>query len=105
MTRRIVLAVLLLVATLPALAQGLPQGTPKSAGNAQVAFVDGPRKCFSGGAGLLSTAGDHARFLSMLLGGGQVDGIRLLSPKTVQLMTANHVGTMFPEGQRGFGLG
>ena len=67
--------------------------------------MDGPRKCFSGGAGLLSTAGDYARFHSMLLGGGQVDGIRLLSPKTVQLMTANHVGTMFAEGQRGFGLG
>lgn len=75
------------------------------AGNAQAAFVDGPRKCFSGGAGLLSTAGDYARFLSMLLGGGQFEGTRLLSPKTVQLMTANHVGVLLDEGRRGFGLG
>jgi CubicO group peptidase (beta-lactamase class C family) len=75
------------------------------AGNAQVAFMDGPRKCFSGGAGLLSTAGDYARFLSMLLGGGQLEGFRLLSPKTVQLMTANHVGALLDEGRRGFGLG
>jgi CubicO group peptidase (beta-lactamase class C family) len=75
------------------------------AGNAQAAFVDGPRKCFSGGAGLLSTAGDYARFLSMLLGGGQLGGTRLLSPKTVQLMTANHVGALLDDGRRGFGLG
>jgi CubicO group peptidase (beta-lactamase class C family) len=84
---------------------GKLQRAAPGAGNAQAAFVDGPRKCFSGGAGLLSTAGDYARFLSMLLGGGQLDGTRLLSPKTVQLMTANHVGTKFAEGQRGFGLG
>jgi CubicO group peptidase (beta-lactamase class C family) len=66
------------------------------AGNAQDAFVDGPRKCFSGGAGLLSTAADYARFLTMLLGGGQLDGTSLLSPKTVQLMTANHGRNWFP---------
>jgi CubicO group peptidase (beta-lactamase class C family) len=84
---------------------GKLQRAAPGAGNAQTAFVDGPRKCFSGGAGLLSTAGDYARFLAMLLGGGQLDGTRLLSPKTVQLMTANHVGALFAEGRRGFGLG
>jgi CubicO group peptidase (beta-lactamase class C family) len=68
-------------------------------------YVNGPRKSFSGGAGLLSTAGDYARFLQMLLNGGQLDGVRLLGPKTVQLMTANHVGSLYQEGRLGFGLG
>jgi CubicO group peptidase (beta-lactamase class C family) len=68
-------------------------------------YVEGPRTCFSGGAGLLSTITDYARFLQMLLGGGALDGVRLLAPKTVALMTANHVGDRFEEGRRGFGLG
>jgi CubicO group peptidase (beta-lactamase class C family) len=49
-------------------------------------YVTGPRKCFSGGAGLLSTAGDYARLLQMLLNEGELDGVRLLSPKAVELM-------------------
>ena len=68
-------------------------------------FVDGPRKCFAGGAGLLSTATDYARFLQMLLNGGELDGVRLLSPKTIELATSNHVGTLFNDGKTGFGLG
>jgi CubicO group peptidase (beta-lactamase class C family) len=68
-------------------------------------YVDGPRKCFSGGAGLLSTATDYARFLQMMVNGGELDGVRLLSPKTVELITSNHVGTLFNEGKSGFGLG
>jgi len=68
-------------------------------------YVDGPRKCFSGGAGLLSTASDYARFLQMLLNGGELDGVRLLGPKTVELATSNHVGKLFNEGLTGFGLG
>ena len=71
----------------------------------QGAYVDGPRACFAGGAGLLSTAPDYARFLMMLENGGALDGVRLLGPKTVELMTANHVGTLFGEGNTGFGLG
>jgi CubicO group peptidase (beta-lactamase class C family) len=67
-------------------------------------YVNGPRVSFSGGAGLLSTAEDYARFLQMLCNGGELEGIRLLSPKTVQLMTVNHVGNLFSENQ-GFGLG
>ncbi len=58
----------------------------------QGAYVDGPRASFSGGAGLLSTASDYARFLQMLLNGGQLDGARILSPKTVELMTVDHLG-------------
>jgi CubicO group peptidase (beta-lactamase class C family) len=48
----------------------------------------------AGGAGGASTAGDYARFLQMLLNRGQLDGVRLLSPTTVALMTADHLGSM-----------
>lgn len=75
----------------------------------QGAYVDGPRKSFSGGAGLLSTAEDYGRFLQMMLNGGELDGVRLLSRKSVELMTANHVGELMAEGfgtdGQGFGLG
>src|SRR6185436_101849 len=74
-------------------------------GRNQGAYVDGPRASFSGGAGLVSSASDYARFLQMLLNGGELDGARLLSPKTVELMTSNHVGTLYNEGRFGFGLG
>lgn len=71
----------------------------------QGAYLKGPRKSFSGGAGLLSTANDYARFLSMLLNGGELDGRRLLSRKSVELMTVDHLnGVPYREGQ-GFGLG
>jgi CubicO group peptidase (beta-lactamase class C family) len=49
-----------------------------------------PAKFFSGGGGLVSTAQDYLRFCQMLLNGGVLDGVRLLSPKTVQLMTSDH---------------
>ena len=68
-------------------------------------YVTGPRKCFSGGAGLLSTTGDYARLLQMLLNEGELDGVRLLSPKTVQLMRANHTGTKMADKTGAFGLG
>ncbi len=62
----------------------------------------------SGGGGLVSTAADYMRFSQMMLNGGELDGVRLLSPKTVELMTTNHLGDM-PMGFRrrgvGFGLG
>jgi CubicO group peptidase (beta-lactamase class C family) len=77
------------------------QGGSVSQGN----YVEGPRKAFSGGAGLLSTATDYARFLQMLLNGGELDGHRLLSRKTVELMTVGHLnGISFNTGQN-FGLG
>lgn len=72
---------------------------------ANSAYVHGPRKCFSGGAGLLSTIGDYGRFLQMLLNGGELDGVRLLSPKTVELMHANHTGDKFRGDMTAFGLG
>jgi len=50
-----------------------------------------PPQLESGGAGLVGTAGDYLRFCRMLLGGGALDGVRILSPKTVALMTSNHL--------------
>lgn len=58
----------------------------------QGAYVDGPRTSFSGGAGLLSTASDYGRFLQMLLNGGKLGDARILSPKSVELMTVDHLG-------------
>lgn len=65
----------------------------------------GPNISYSGGAGLLSTAGDYARFLQMLLNGGELDGVRILSPKTVELMTVDHLGDIPFRDGTGFGLG
>jgi CubicO group peptidase (beta-lactamase class C family) len=46
---------------------------------------------FSGGGGLASTTRDYTRFTWMLLNGGELDGVRLLSPRTVRVMTSNHL--------------
>jgi CubicO group peptidase (beta-lactamase class C family) len=78
-------------------------------------------KWLSGGGGMVSTAGDYARFCQMLLNGGELNGARLLSPKTVALMTSDHLspGVKYnasfiallqdqaptPEMGEGFGLG
>ncbi|MCB1669739.1 MAG: serine hydrolase domain-containing protein [Gammaproteobacteria bacterium] len=65
----------------------------------------GPNRSYSGGAGFLSTARDYSRFLQMMLNGGELGGVRILSPKTVELMTTSHLGDIpFRPGQ-GFGLG
>lgn len=68
-------------------------------------FVNGPRKLVSGGAGLVSTAGDYARFLQMLLNGGQLDGVRLLAPVTVAMMQREHLGRKYGADGEGAGFG
>ena len=68
-------------------------------------YVDGPRRSFSGGAGLLSTARDYARFLEMIRLGGTLDGARILSPRSVALMTTNQIGTLMSRTGLGFGFG
>jgi Beta-lactamase class C and other penicillin binding proteins len=68
-------------------------------------YVDGPRKNFSGGAGLLSTARDYARFLEMIRNGGTLDGKRILGPRAVALMRTNQVGELHSSNGAGFGLG
>src|SRR5215467_11173682 len=63
----------------------------------------GPRKLFSGGAGLVSTAMDYARFCQMMLDEGKVGSVRLLSRKTVELMTHDQLGKIGRD--QGFGIG
>ena len=65
----------------------------------------GPRTYFSGGAGLVSTASDYLRFLQMFLNGGELDGVRLLSPRTVEMMTRNSIGELDVGPGVKFGLG
>jgi CubicO group peptidase (beta-lactamase class C family) len=91
-----------------------PMRDPESFGN--TVFSPGasykPGKTYmSGGAGLTSTASDYARFAQMLLGGGAVDGVRILGKKSIELMTMSHTADL-PGGGGGligaggqFGLG
>jgi len=72
---------------------------------AQGQYVDGPRKSFSGGAGILSTARDYASFLTMMLNKGVYNGKRILSRKSVELMTVDHLRSIPYGDGAGFGLG
>jgi CubicO group peptidase (beta-lactamase class C family) len=81
--------------------------------------VAGPHRWASGGGGLVSTAADYLRFCQMLLNGGELDGTRLLAPKTVRHMAANHLpdnvgygdtarsrfGALAPVPEMGYGFG
>ena len=71
----------------------------------QGSYVEGPRKSFAGGAGLTSTAHDYARFLELIRNRGALGGVRILSPRTVDLMTTNQSGTLHSTEGLGFGLG
>lgn len=71
-------------------------------------WVRQPHTYFSAGGGLVSTATDYFRFHQMMLNGGELDGARILGPRTVRLMTANHTGdkAVWLRGPGfGFGLG
>jgi CubicO group peptidase (beta-lactamase class C family) len=89
-----------------------PMKDPESFGNTVMSPIQSykaPKKYFSGGAGLVSTAADYAKFANMLLGGGALGSARLLSPTTIELMTVSHT-TDLPAGGllgpgAGFGLG
>ncbi len=88
-----------------ALKDGLERAPDPGGMVGQGAYLVGPRKSFSGGAGLLSTASDYARFLQMLLNRGELEGVRILSRKTVDLMTVDHLREIQFEKGVGFGLG
>lgn len=81
----------------------------KNEDNAKSDYLNGPKKCLSGGAGILSTAVDYGRFLQMLLNGGVLDGVRVLGPKSVELMTVNATRNLYRRDGWGrgetFGLG
>lgn len=68
-------------------------------------YLSGPRKNFSGGAGLVSTAKDYATFLEALRNDGALGKVRLLSPHGVKLMTTNQIGDLKSPRGLGFGFG
>jgi CubicO group peptidase (beta-lactamase class C family) len=95
----------------PRIARGFPVDRMRVAG---IKDPTVPRRWESGGAGLVSTTGDYARFLQMLLNGGELDGKRYLKRETVALMTSDQIGPetgiihdpfYFPNPTSGFGLG
>jgi CubicO group peptidase (beta-lactamase class C family) len=69
-------------------------GTMVSDDSASSIYLE-PPAMLSGGGGMVSTAADYLRFCRMLLGGGTLDGAQVLSPKTIELMTLNHL----PDGK------
>lgn len=80
----------------------------------EVRDIRRPVKWESGGAGMVGTIGDYARFAQMLLNGGTYQGRRYLKPETVALMASDHIGPetkiardqmYYPGGNSGFGLG
>lgn len=68
-------------------------------------YVDGPRKNFAGGAGLVSTARDYARFMEAIRNGGALGQTRILTPRSVALMTTNQIGDIPFRAGLGFGFG
>lgn len=66
-------------------------------------YIFGPRKNFSGGAGMVSTARDYSRFLEMIRNGGIFEGKRIMKPETVKLMTTAQTGGG-PASVRGMGF-
>ena len=84
---------------------GLFRAPDEGTTTAQGHYVEGPRVSFSGGAGLVSTTSDYARFLEMLRRGGTLDGVRLLSPKSVQAMTSDQMNDVDYNDRAGKGFG
>lgn len=92
------------------LAEAFPRD-PENGSDITLLDVRRPAMFESGGGGLVATAMDYARFLAMLLGNGRLQTTRLLGRKTIELMTADHLGSaitadsdLLPPGH-GFGLG
>ncbi len=84
--------------------------TPKGLERLETPAWLATRTLFSGGGGLWSTAEDYTQFAQMLVNGGELNGKRLLSPRTVDLMASNHVGDLYAEStpngaRRGMGFG
>lgn len=88
-----------------------PKSNDRMIGNIAVFDPREARKFESGGGGLLSTARDYARFMQMLMNRGELDGVRILSPMTVDYMLTDQLGKIepgkyyLPGDGYGFGLG
>ncbi|MGA0606226.1 serine hydrolase domain-containing protein [Phenylobacterium sp. VNQ135] len=98
--------------------EALPGGGKRLQDDPTTSPFLGAPKLVSGGGGLVSTAADYMRFARMLLNGGELDGARILAPKTIRLMASNHLPggadltqvsrSLFSESTNagiGFGLG
>jgi CubicO group peptidase (beta-lactamase class C family) len=72
-----------------------PRGGMMLFDDPQKSIYRNPPRLLSGGGGMVSTAGDYLRFARMLLNGGTLDGVQILSPKTIELMATNHL----PDGR------
>ena len=69
-------------------------------------YIDGPKKSFSGGAGLLSTSSDFYNFLLMILNEGKYENLQILSRKSIEIMTKDNLTEgIFPYAGMGHGLG
>jgi CubicO group peptidase (beta-lactamase class C family) len=96
-----------------------PQADAKTGARPPMRNVARPHRWASGGGGLVSTAADYLKFCRMLLNGGELDDARLLSPKTIRHMVANHLppncaygdtarerfGALAPVPEMGYGFG
>ena len=87
-----------------------PGPDPDTHETAKLTDVTKTRTFLGGGEGLLSTASDYMRFALMLANGGELNGTRLLSRKTVELMASDHLGPALSQGARfapgpGYGFG
>jgi CubicO group peptidase (beta-lactamase class C family) len=87
-----------------------PGPDPITGETAKLTDVSQKRIFLGGGEGLLSTASDYMRFAQMLANGGEGNGVRLLSRKTVELMTSDHLGPALSQGPNfapgpGYGFG
>lgn len=100
-------------AKFPRIAEPMPEDRNISP-TTEVRDIRRPVTWESGGAGMVSTVGDYARFAQMLLNGGTYDGRRYLKTETIALMASDHIGpetriardqNYYPGGSSGFGLG
>ncbi len=96
-----------------------PQADAATGARPPMRNVARPHRWASGGGGLVSTAADYLRFCQMLLNGGELDGTRLLAPKTIRHMASNHLpanvgygetarerfGALAPVPEMGYGFG
>lgn len=89
-----------------------PQPNPETGARLDLLDLTKRTNFFAGGHGLVSTTGDYLRFCQMLLNGGELEGARILGPRTVGYMASNHVGPNIgvgtvwnPGSGYGFGLG
>ncbi len=96
-----------------------PQTDPATGARPPMRNVTNPGRWASGGGGAVSTAADYLRFCQMLLNAGELDGTRLLAPKTVALMASDHLppgcnygetarprfGALAPVPEMGYGFG